>query len=106
LPKVFATQGKDGDCVDNRPRTGTVKSSDTLGWEASAQENLMTTQANRLPSRFPVGTKFVIESRPAQLGGSTIYSRYLELPDGRSFLLPSRSARKLAGKVRHRPGRK
>ena len=59
----------------------------------------MSSQASQLPSRFPVGTKFVIESRPARNGGSTIYSRYLELPDGRSFSLPPR---KLAAKARHR----
>lgn len=62
----------------------------------------MTTQANRLPSRFPVGTKLVIESRPTQLGESAIYSRYVELPNGRSFSLPSRVARKSPSKTRQR----
>ena len=59
----------------------------------------MSSQASELPSRFPVGTKFVIESRPARNGGPTVYSRYLELPDGRSFSLPPR---KLASKARQR----
>jgi hypothetical protein len=58
----------------------------------------MTTQATRLPSRFPAGTKFVIESRPAQLGGKTVYSRHLELPDGRSFSLPLRKVRRVVSR--------
>ena len=62
----------------------------------------MTTQANRLPSRFPVGTKLVIESRPIRNGEPAILSRYVELPDGRSFSLPSRVARKTTNKVRRR----
>jgi hypothetical protein len=72
----------------------------------------MTFQGNRLPSRFPVGTKLVVESRPSagsatsggsrDLGGSANYSRYLEFPDGTFFPLPSRAPRKPAGKVRQR----
>ena len=37
----------------------------------------------RLPSRFPVGTRFVIEGR-----GGRIQLRYLEFPDGRHIDLP------------------
>jgi hypothetical protein len=65
-------------------------------------EEPMTTQATRLPSRFPVGTKFVIESRPARSGKPTILSRYVELPDGRSFSLPSRVAHKSVSKTQQR----
>ncbi len=39
-----------------------------------------------LPSRFPVGTKFVIEGRPG--GKGQVYSRYLEFPDGTRVRLP------------------
>jgi len=49
--------------------------------------------AVRLPSRFPVGTRFVIEGR-----GGHIHSRYVEFPDGRQIVLPtdagSRSSRR------------
>lgn len=38
----------------------------------------------KLPSRFPIGTKFVIESE------GQVYSRYLEFPDGTFFPLPVR----------------
>ena len=41
-------------------------------------------QINRLPSRFPEGTRYVIEGRA---GG--IVSRYLEFPDGRHVDLPA-----------------
>jgi hypothetical protein len=41
-------------------------------------------QANRLPSHFPNGTRFVIEGR-----GGHILSRYLEFPDGRHVDLPA-----------------
>ena len=40
--------------------------------------------AVRLPSRFPVGTRFVIEGR-----GGRIHLRYLEFPDGRQVVLPA-----------------
>jgi hypothetical protein len=40
--------------------------------------------SNKLPKRFPVGTKFVIE------GKGKVYSRYLEFPDGTLFPLPAR----------------
>jgi hypothetical protein len=52
--------------------------------------------AARLPSRFPVGTRFVIEGR-----GGRIQSRYLEFPDGRQIVLPA-EARSRAGSRRRR----
>ena len=42
----------------------------------------MASSSNRLPSRFPVGTKFVIEGRRGGEGELQVYSRYLEFPDG------------------------
>ena len=51
----------------------------------------MAYQVTRLPSRFPVGTKFVIES--GQGGeGQPVYSRYIEFPDGTFVALPARAA--------------
>jgi hypothetical protein len=38
----------------------------------------------RLPSRFPVGTRYVIEGREGR-----ICLRYLEFPDGRKIDLPA-----------------
>jgi hypothetical protein len=43
----------------------------------------MSSAVQRLPSRFPVGTRFVIEGR-----GGRIKSRYVEFPDGRHVDLP------------------
>jgi hypothetical protein len=43
----------------------------------------------KLPSRFPVGTKFVIEGRRRAEGQVQIYSRYLEMPNGRCIPLPA-----------------
>jgi hypothetical protein len=63
----------------------------------------MALKRNELPDRFPVGTKFVIEGRP----GARV-SRYVELPDGTTFRLPSRSLRlkaRVARKSRHLHGR-
>jgi len=48
----------------------------------------MRLQSNSLPSRFPVGTRYVVEGRPARTGGLRIQSRYLEFPDGRHMDLP------------------
>jgi hypothetical protein len=36
----------------------------------------------RLPSRFPAGTKFVVEGEDAADGGVHIVARYLVYPDG------------------------
>ena len=47
-------------------------------------------RSSRLPSRFPVGTKFVIEGRRGGEGQVQVYSRYLEFPDGTFFPLPTR----------------
>jgi len=52
----------------------------------------MAHRSNRLPSRFPVGTKFVIEGGRAGEGQSQVYSRHLEFPDGTLYPLPSRPA--------------
>jgi hypothetical protein len=50
----------------------------------------MAFSSSRLPSRFPVGTKFVIEGARGQEGQVQVYSRYLEFPDGTLFRLPLR----------------
>jgi len=62
----------------------------------------------RLPSRFPIGTRYVIEGREG-----IICLRYLEFPDGRKVDLPADLAARTksrAGAGRRRssrnPGRK
>ena len=50
----------------------------------------MTHGLDRLPSRFPVGTKFVIEGKRGREGQVQVFSRYLEFPDGTFFPLPVR----------------
>jgi hypothetical protein len=42
----------------------------------------MMSAVNRLPSRFPVGTRYVIEGQPNQQGELQITSRYVVLPNG------------------------
>jgi hypothetical protein len=44
-------------------------------------------QLDRLPSRFPNGTRYIIEGRDG-----CIHSRYLEFPDGRHVDLPAKAA--------------
>jgi hypothetical protein len=69
------------------------------------QENFMKPHANRLPARFAVGTKLVIESHRAR-DGRRVYARHLEFPNGTFFPLPSRPPRKLVSKARNpRSGR-
>jgi hypothetical protein len=41
-----------------------------------------------LPSRFPIGTKFVIEGKRAGEGEVQIFKRYIEFPDGTLVRLP------------------
>jgi len=50
----------------------------------------MASSIGRLPSRFPVGTKFVIEARPRGKGRPPAYVRHLEFPDGTTMRLPER----------------
>jgi hypothetical protein len=70
---------------------------------STATSSNVRSSAARLPSRFPVGTRFVIEGR-----GGRIHLRYLEFPDGRQVVLPAeapalrnarrRRARRAAGR--------
>jgi hypothetical protein len=57
----------------------------------------MSSLAVRLPSRFPVGTRFVIEGRDGRVD-----LRYLEFPDGRQVVLPPNGERAPARRVRDR----
>jgi hypothetical protein len=41
----------------------------------------------RLPARFPIGTKFVVEVH--RQGRGKVYRRHLEFPDGTVLRLPS-----------------
>ena len=52
----------------------------------------MSQRIERLPSRFPVGTKFVIEGRGGADGRLRVLSRYLEFPDGTFVRLPAKPA--------------
>jgi hypothetical protein len=56
-------------------------------------------EASRLPNRFPVGTRYVIEGRAGR-----ICLRYLEFPDGRKVDLPADLAART--KPRGRAGRR
>ena len=51
----------------------------------------MSSQGVRLPSRFPIGTRYVIEGRGGGDGRLRIHVRYLEFPDGRHVDLPTDS---------------
>ena len=57
----------------------------------------MAYSLSRLPSRFPVGTKFVIEGRRGQ-----VVSRYLEFPDGTCIRLPKRTGKRAVPRRRSR----
>ena len=59
----------------------------------------MTTTISRLSSRFPVGTKFVIEARPCGKGRAPVYVRHLEFPDGTKLRLPEQPATVVPGKA-------
>jgi hypothetical protein len=54
----------------------------------------MAYSLSRLPSRFPVGTKFVIEGRQAGEGQVQVFKRFLEFPDGTFVRLPARPAKR------------
>ena len=48
----------------------------------------MGSLADGLPSRFPIGTRYVVEGRGGPRGHLRIQLRYLEFPDGRHVDLP------------------
>ena len=49
----------------------------------------MSSLADGLPSRFPIGTRYVVEGRGGGDGRLRIRLRYLEFPDGRHVELPA-----------------
>jgi hypothetical protein len=65
----------------------------------------MRSQAVRLPDKFPVGTRYVVEGRAGRIS-----LRYLEFPDGRHVILPTETSRREPAprhRMRHRTtGRK
>ena len=48
----------------------------------------LSSSIDRLPSRIPVGTRYVIEGHGGGQGRLRISLRRLEFPDGRKFDLP------------------
>jgi hypothetical protein len=60
----------------------------------------MSYESSRFPSRFPVGTKFVIEGKRGGEGQVQVFSRYLEFPDGTFFPLPSQPLQRKSGASR------
>ena len=60
----------------------------------------MATQP-RLPSRFPVGTRYIVEGQPGKGGQLQIVSRYVVMPSGTRYdLMPVQRARKPADLAR------
>lgn len=60
----------------------------------------MAYSSSRLPSRFPVGTKFVIEGKRGGEGKVQVFTRYLEFPDGTFVPLPARPVQRKSGITR------
>ena len=60
----------------------------------------MGSRVDRLPSRFPVGTRYIIEGRGGGEGRLRIHLRYLEFPDGRQVELPSDTAQRTRSRGR------
>jgi hypothetical protein len=65
----------------------------------------MSSLVDRLPSRFPVGTRYVVEGRGGGQGRLRIHLRYLEFPDGRHVELPVDVAARTRSR-RRRPRRR
>ena len=63
--------------------------------------SMHSSTAERLPSRFPVGTRFVIEGKAGR-----ILKRYVEFPDGRQVALPLETPPRTSSRRRrpHRAG--
>jgi hypothetical protein len=77
--------------VEKGPDPDPVQLTYILPWQDAASLEDVMAYNSKLPSRFPVGTKFVIESRRGGAEGQgPVYSRHLEFPDGTCFPLPAR----------------
>jgi hypothetical protein len=64
----------------------------------------MSTQP-RLPSRFPVGTRYIVEGKPGKGGQLRIVSRYVVMPSGvRYDLMPAERPRTPADLARKQRG--
>jgi hypothetical protein len=59
----------------------------------------MQSQLSRLPERFPVGTRYVVEASGRVRGHLRIQSRYVEFPDGRHVDLPRTADRPFHARV-------
>ena len=69
------------------------------------QEEFMSSLADGLPSRFPIGTRYVVEGRGGGEGHLRIRLRYLEFPDGRHVELPADLASRTRARRRRLPRR-
>ena len=65
----------------------------------------MGSRADGLPSRFPVGTRYVVEGRGGGQGRLRIRLRYLEFSDGRHLELPVDRAQRARSRRRRLPRR-
>ena len=65
----------------------------------------MSSLADGLPSRFPIGTRYVVEGRGGGDGRLRIRLRYLEFPDGRHLELPADQANRARARRRRLPRR-
>jgi hypothetical protein len=66
---------------------------------------LLGSSVDRLPSRFPVGTRYVIEGRGNGQGRVRISLRRLEFPDGQTIDLPVEKIERAAHRRRRLAGR-
>jgi len=46
-------------------------------------------QSSSIPTRFPVGAKYVVEGRGGEDGQLCVFSRYVVFPGGRRIKLPA-----------------
>jgi hypothetical protein len=59
----------------------------------------MQSQLSRLPERFPVGTRYVVEASGRGRGHLRVESRYVEFPDGRHVDLQRTADRPFHGRT-------
>jgi hypothetical protein len=65
----------------------------------------MSSLADGLRSRFPIGTRYVVEGRGGEEGRLRIRLRYLEFPDGRHVDLPADLSHRTRARRRRLPRR-
>lgn len=86
------------DRVEARPEAGGPEAAASKLGGSKLGVSKMGAPKDRLPRRFPVGTRFVVEGEPDRHGILRIVSRTVVMPSGRRYDLPAQPGAEPSGR--------